>query len=246
MGGNDRYAGFASRYDLFPIDPAAREFFRRLFAEHQVSTVLDCACGTGRDLTLFHSLGCDVIGSDLSPSMLAKARQTLAHGGIQAPLHEIDYRDLPAHFDRPFEAVACLGGSLLESSNESEMLRALRSMHEVLRQGGLLVLTQGMTDKLWRERPRFILDVNTPEISRVFVIDYFDHGARFDILDVFHSSSESGLKAWSIVHPHVLLGADYERLLKRAGFTDVRLLGGYDFAAYDVEASDRLIVVARK
>ena len=246
MSTNDRYEGFVDRYDLFPSDPADREFFRRLFVENRVARVLDCACGTGRDLITFHSLGCEVVGSDLSPSMLEKARKNLTAAHVDAPLYRMDFRDLPTHFDQPFDAVVCLSGSLLEVPDETEMLRGLRSMHAVLRQGGLLVLTQGMTDKLWRERPRFLLEINTSDLSRLFVIDYFDHGARFNILDVFHSSRESGLKVWSMDHPRVLLGADHRRLLHGARFADVQLFGGYDFETYDVETSNRLIVVARK
>ena len=126
------------------------------------------------------------------------------------------------------------------------MLCALRSMRAVLRQDGLLVITQGMTDKLWRERPRFILEINTSEISRLFVIDYINDGARFSILDIFHSSKQKGLKVWSIDHPHILLGADHKRLLREAGFADVGLMGDYDFQDYDEATSVRLIVVARK
>ena len=242
---NDRYEGFADRYDLFRHDPAQRAFFRRLFKENRITSVLDCACGTGRDLIPFHSLGYRVVGADVSPSMLARARTNLAAAGIEVPLHRLDYRDLPGHFDRPFDAVVCLSGSLLEAADEAEMLGALRSMHTVLRQDGLLVLTQGMTDRLWRERPRFILEIDTAELSRLFVIDYLDCGARFNILDIFHAAAERRLEVWGIDHPHILLGADYERLLREAGFADVALLGGYDFGAYDAATSLRLIVVAR-
>ena len=41
-------------------------FFERLFSENQVKRVLDCACGTGHELLIFHSLGCETVGSDLS------------------------------------------------------------------------------------------------------------------------------------------------------------------------------------
>lgn len=93
----DAYRGFAERYDLtfgglVEHEPAAAEFFRRLFAENSVRTVLDCACGTGRHLHLFHSLGCEVFGSDLSESMLAQAEKNLAEHGIKPPLCQADYK----------------------------------------------------------------------------------------------------------------------------------------------------------
>jgi ubiquinone/menaquinone biosynthesis C-methylase UbiE len=67
----DAYESFASRYDLFfgkleELDPLITAFYRKLFIDNEVHSVLDCACGTGRDLILFHSLGCEVVGSDIS------------------------------------------------------------------------------------------------------------------------------------------------------------------------------------
>src|SRR3990170_6501240 len=132
----DPYAGLAERYDLFgrfgEHDPQVVELFRRLFDQHNVHSVLDCACGTGRDLHLFHSLECEVVGSDISESMLAQARKNLAWAGVEVPLLKVDYRELPQHFDRTFDAVACLRSSILHMSDEAEVLRAFVSMREVL------------------------------------------------------------------------------------------------------------------
>ena len=48
----DPYADFAERYDLFhetfeEQNPVRVEFFRKVFAENGVRSILDCACGTG-------------------------------------------------------------------------------------------------------------------------------------------------------------------------------------------------------
>lgn len=69
----DAYAGIADRYDLFGRRSGEHEIyrtacFRRLFGGHGVRRVLDCACGTGPDLALFHALGCQVEGQDLYPA----------------------------------------------------------------------------------------------------------------------------------------------------------------------------------
>ena len=83
MTHEDAYAGIAERYDLFRgrFGEHGREemaFFWRLFEKHGVRRVLDCACGTGHDLHLFYLLGCQVMGADISPAMLAQARANLA------------------------------------------------------------------------------------------------------------------------------------------------------------------------
>ncbi|CAB1070233.1 hypothetical protein D1AOALGA4SA_849 [Olavius algarvensis Delta 1 endosymbiont] len=51
----DLYKDFADRYDLFygkfgTYDPLLKKFYQRLFTDNQIHRVLDCACGTGRDL----------------------------------------------------------------------------------------------------------------------------------------------------------------------------------------------------
>jgi ubiquinone/menaquinone biosynthesis C-methylase UbiE len=246
----DFYAGIAERYDLFhgefgKFDTVITDFFRHLFAEHRVESVLDCACGTGRHLPLFHSLGCEVIGSDISSAMLARAEQNLAEYDVDVSLHKVDYRELPAYFDRQFDAVMCLSSSILHMPNEAEVLRALESMHAVLRRGGILVLTQGTTDKQWREKPRFILALNDRDFTRLFVIDYLGRGARYNILDIHHTDEARDLEVWSVEYSRVYLMDDQERLLKASGFKVVDFYGSYDFEPYDKQSSNRLIAVAQ-
>lgn len=245
----DLYAGFAERYDLFhgefgQHDPEQVRFFQQLFARHQVRSVLDCACGTGQHLHMFHTLGCEVTGSDISPSMLAQARKNLAGAGIQVPLYQVDYRALPEHFDRHFDAVTCLSSSLLHMEDDEQALRALRSMRAVLRQGGILILTQGTTDRQWAERPRFILAANTSAFTRLFVIDYLGAGARYNIVDIYRGGDRNELEVWSVEYPHILLRDDQHRLLQAAGFSSIEFFGSYRFEPYQKEESRQLIAVA--
>jgi glycine/sarcosine N-methyltransferase len=246
----DPYEDFAQRYDLFfkgfgQHDPVYVAFFRSLFAENQVQRVLDCACGIGQDLHLFHSLGCQAYGSDISDAMLAQARQNLSGCGMDIPLKRADFRELPRHFEAQFDAVVCLSTSLPHLLEEVEVIRALASMREVLRDGGILVLSQGMCDKQIKERPRFIPAINTRDFSRVFVMEYFDETMRINVLDLFHSENEQDFKANSFEY-QIILQDDYERLLAQVGYRDIQCYGTYRFDPYDKEQSDRLIVVARR
>jgi glycine/sarcosine N-methyltransferase len=247
----DTYKDFAARYDLFFEGPPEheserREFFSRLFSLNKVNRVLDCACGTGHDLIMFNSLGCTVTGSDLSDSMLEEARENLSASNLSAPLIKADYRELPARFQSSFDAAVCLSTSICEMPDESETLKAFTSMHRVLRPGGILILTQGTSDKQWNEKPRFIPMVNTQDFSRVCVIDYFEKSARYNILDIYHSGEKTDFKVWSIMYTGILLRDDFERLLKQAGFEDVDFYGDFDFKPYSKETSSRLIAIAKK
>jgi len=247
----DPYERFAERYDLFfgPFsehEPKKVEFFRELFAHHHVHSVLDCACGTGRDVHLFHSLGCDVSGSDISPAMLAQAERNLATHHVDVSLDQVDYRELHLNYARDFDAVACLSSSIFEMPDELELRRALASMRGMLRDGGILVLTAGMSDKTWKEKPRFIPEISRDDFTRLFVIDYLDHGARFNVVDLHHDAARKDMNVWSITYAHVYLHDDIEAALQAVGFRTYSFYGNYEFEPYDKERSGMMIAVAQK
>lgn len=248
----DTYEDFAGRYDLFfdtfgKHTDEAVAFFRRLFRDNGVKSALDCACGTGHDLVMFQRLGLETLGSDISGAMLAKAEQNLEGLGMDIPLEIADYRELPQHYGRgKFDAVVCLSSAILEMPTETEVLRAFTSMRNVLGGKGILVLSQGTTDKQWNRRPRFVLAVNKPDFSRLFVIDYGKRSAKYNVLDVFHGKGNYEFKVWAGHRLSMFLRDDHERLLGEAGFRHVEFYGSYTFTPYDKAVSDLLIIVAHK
>ena len=212
---HDPCEGFAQRYDRFggsfgEHDPNATVFFSKLVRERGVHRVLDCACGTGKDLHLFHTLGCEVMGSDVSASMLAQARANLAQCGLTVPLYQADYRELSRELPGPFDAVVCLSGSIMHMPDDIQVQRAFQSRRAVLREGGILVLTQGTTDKQWADKPRFILAIgdmhkpnrlnipgeDLPHVSHYFhdVHPYFRK--RLLIVGGRNSAAEAALRCW--------------------------------------------------
>jgi len=246
---SDPYASFAERYDLFfgafhQHEPRKVEFFRQLFERHSVKNVLDCACGTGRDLHLFSKLGVEAFGSDASPAMLAQAERNLASHGLRIPLEQADYRELRFTFARDFDAVACLSSAHFEIPDEHELVRAFAAMRSVLRPGGVLILTSGMSDRTWNEKPRFIPEVNRDDFTRLFVIDYRGRGARFNVVDLTHRGENNVMNLWSITYKRVYLHDDVERSLREAGFADYAFYGSYLFEPYRKESSQMLITVA--
>ena len=247
MTPTDPYETLAARYDrMRGENPKRAAFFRSLFAEHNVRTLLDCACGTGQDLVLFSEMGFACAGSDLSEAMLTQARKTLASAGRDLPVTQADFRGLPDCFSERFDAVVCLSNSINELLEDDETLAALRSMKRVLRPGGLLVLDQGQTDRSIATRQRFVPIVNERDFTRIFEIDIDDERQiqTVHILDAVHTAQAREFHT-SCVRLRIRLEQGWRSVLTEAGMTDIRVLGGWNADDYDPETSQRLIVVCR-
>jgi glycine/sarcosine N-methyltransferase len=241
---DDLYQSLAERYDwMRSEDPVREEFFRDIFVKHGVRRLLDCACGTGRDLLMFQAMGLDVSGSDLSEAMLAEARKNT--GKARIPLRRVDYRELGESYDEQFDAVVCLSNSINEPLEDAETLRALRSMRSVLRPSGILVFDQGQSDASMGNAPRFVPVVNERDFTRFFVIEYAGDVQTVHIFDFLHTEETSSFNQ-TTVPIRIRLRDSWDRILREAGFRQAEFLGSWDGTPYDKELSRRLIAIAEK
>lgn len=243
----DLYEKLANDYDEFgPIDQYLGDeqtFFKNLFAENKVKDVLDCACGTGQHILMLSRLGYHLSGSDYSESMLEAARKNLTARNLTFPLYQCDFRYLERVFDRQFDAVICLTNSLPHLHKDEDLITALKSMRNRLKDNGLLVLTSGTTHYTLT-LPSIEVVVNRPDFSRIFVKKHSKNYQTINIVDLFHTDQRNDSHQYQIVY-RILLDEDYRKLLSLSGFSEIRIFGDYQMNPYNRE-SRRLIVVARK
>ena len=119
--------------------------------------VLEVAVGTGLNLP-FYDAGLSVVGIDLSPDMLAIARQRALDAGRDVDLREGDAHDL-AFDDGSFDTVVCT----FSLCNIPDTDRALGEMRRVLRPGGRLILVDHIRSSvrpiLWLQKVAELLTV---------------------------------------------------------------------------------------
>ncbi|MBE0418499.1 MAG: class I SAM-dependent methyltransferase, partial [Coriobacteriia bacterium] len=92
----------------------AREgpFFRSLFEERGVRSVLDVGCGSGKHAIMFASWGLEVAGADPSEAMLAQARENARESGADVTFVSAGFGELGGALAGTFDAVTCLGNAL--------------------------------------------------------------------------------------------------------------------------------------
>ena len=168
------FSSIADRYDRMnrvmslALD---RRWRRKVIADFDLpprANVLDLACGTG-DFTvalLRRFPDARVTGVDLTPEMLAIARQKLA-GSADVTFCTGDAQDLVAFSDATFDLVVCAFGF----RNFPDKEKALAACHRVLKPAGRLVVLE-----LFRPASRLVGALVNLWLSGVAFL--FAHGAR--------------------------------------------------------------------
>jgi ubiquinone/menaquinone biosynthesis C-methylase UbiE len=241
----DRYADIADRYDqMIEANSSREKFFKTIFDRFRVRSVLDCSCGTGWDLLLFHSLGCHVVGSDLSDSMLKVSQRVISEHRADIDIKKADFQNLKAMHAESFDAVVCLTNSINEV--EVDPIRALESMKEVINPNGIIIFDQGQTDLTMKDPPSYASIINNQNLSRLYTMEYHQDIMKVNIFDFIHDRDSNKfdfshsqfqicirlLKDWRSIQDRCHLRAEY--------------YGDWDGTQYDCDRSKRLITVASR
>jgi len=132
----DPYRNYAGMYDRIfdSMNKGLKMVGIRMFRPSEGMSILDIGCGTGSHLELYQRYKCDLYGIDLSPSMLAIARERL---GDTAQLDLGDATEMPYH-DGKFDLVISML-SLHEMSTQTRS-GVLNEIDRVLKPDGRILL----------------------------------------------------------------------------------------------------------
>jgi SAM-dependent methyltransferase len=140
----------AELYDAI-VQPGPCEAFYREEARRCGGPVLELACGTGR-LTLPLALdGHEVVGLDLSRSMLAAAVRKAAENGIRASFVLGDMREF--YLGQRFGLIVISCNSLAHLTETEDLRSCLRSVRQHLALRGVLAFDVVMPDPKLLARP---------------------------------------------------------------------------------------------
>lgn len=244
---SDEYSVLAEIYDI--LNPkeeifAQKDFFESLIKKHSILKVLDSACGTGWHLSMFHDVGLEAFGSDLSPHMLTVAKRNLE--GKYIPLKVQDFRSLGESWGDTFDMVTCLTTSLPHMLTDGDVVSALMSMYERVSDGGILVISNGITDSLLDSKPKFIPARVNENDAFYFICEYEGQKTlTFNILYVKKGDERIEHIFTSTIY-NAMRKSTLERCLAKTPFKNIEYFGDYDYSPYLPTSSSKLIVVAQK
>lgn len=227
--------------DLIDWDARAEsegQFFIDMLRARGKTRILDVATGTGFHSVQLQKAGFDVVSTDGSAEMLARAFENARQRGIILKTAQADWRWLNRDITGKFDAIVCLGNSFTHLHNETDRRRALAEFYAALKHDGILILDQRNYDA--------ILDVGFASKHKYYYCgdqvtaepEYVD-----DSLARFKYEFQDG----SIFHLNMFpLRKDYTRdLMLDAGFQQVKVFGDFQ-ETYAEHEPDFFIHVAEK
>ena len=247
------YDRFASKYDVMISDKRYDEdlpFFNSIFKKHGVKSVLDCSCGTGKHVIKFSQLGFEATGSDVSIEMINKAKRNAESLGTDADFFQADFKRLTDVFYKKFDCVVCLGNSLNHELEEKGILSALRSMYEVLRNKGVVIIQIRNLPK-WVKEGRRIFPVHfhkEPNGDRkifFYVLDFYRTKVKFNVISFLEFNEKPTFEADSVDY-RIVSAQKLKELMMKIGYRQLKIYGDFKFARFSDEHSEDIIVVGTK
>lgn len=244
-----RYGAFAEYYDSLTSNvsyEAAAEYVADILNENGIKEgiLLDLACGTGTMSVEMAKRGYDVIGIDNSPEMLSEAREKAYEAGEDILFLCQDMCDIDLY--GTVECTLCLLDSLNHLESEEELLAAFKGVSLFTVPGGVFIF-----DVNTQYKHKYVLGDNTfvydnEDVYCVWQNEYDDESGTVEIfLDFFEEEDGLYRRSSEYFTERAFSDETIRRLLKEAGFTDIKAYGELSKDAPS-EKAERVFYVARK
>lgn len=243
------YDDLASDYDTMTDfeNRLGREaaVFRPLIDRFTVHTALDAGAGTGFHSLVLSKLGVGVTAVDISAEMIRKLKENSEKFRIPVDAVVSDFENLTGHISATFDAVLCLGNSLVYLLTDDALLKSLSNFHSLLKPGGVLVIQILNYDRIMKERNRIQSIRKAGDTTFIRFYDYCENRLFFNILTVKETDGKTD-HAINTVELRPLLKEQMSIYLERVGFTSTEHFGSLRFEPFDGNKSSNLVMVVIK
>lgn len=251
----------ARLYDLdLSETPGDVELYIAL-AQRTGGPIVELAVGTGRIAIPLAQEGHRLVGVDLDPAMLARARTKIAAAGVGDRIELVEGDMVAAasieavRHGGPYPLAILALQSILILNTPERQKAVVAAMADLLAPGGLAVVDTwlptpadlvGFDGRLSFEWQRTDPDTGH-DVTKVLAA-WYDHVRRRVTLTTFFDEGEQGTAPvrWTRTDPLRLIGVDeLVGFAQDAGLEVERLAGDHDLGPLE-PGSDRVVMVARK
>lgn len=252
----DEYAVLAQIYDLWSADMSDDIPFYVSEAVASGGPVLEVGVGTGRVASAIARAGVDVVGIDVSPSMLSRGRERLAASGLsdRVELFEADMRAFD--LGRTFPLAVLPYRVFSHALTVGDQLATLRCLRAHLPPGGRLVLNipvpggredVGRRGLLQREGRFPLEDGREAVLFRQTDVEPATQLVRFHfVVDELDADGSVLRRVHGDTTVRLCSPGELEHALARAGFRVRERYGWFDRRPFDADAPEFVCVAVRE
>ena len=255
------YDQFASDYDRFvnwqnrlslEIPLLEKLFPEQKSGDKRPIRILDSACGTGMHALALAKAGYEMLGTDYSREMIARARQNAKEAILEIPFEPIGFGALSSFFgEAGFDSILCLGNSLPHILKEDELSNALTDFHTCLKPGGMLIIQNRNFDEVMRKRDRWMEPQAYQEGETHWIFNRFydfnsDGTIRFNIITLKRTADGPWQSTVLSTLLSPMLQSGLTAALTQAGFIDLHVYGSLGAEEFNPLTSGNLVITARK
>jgi len=260
-GGYEEYPFVAEFYDsVVPYRDRQDVTFFVEMARQAEGPVLEVGCGTGRILIPTARAGIEIVGFDLSSSMLAICREKLSREPkeVQSKVQLIQGDMRQFDLGREFQLVTVPFRPFQHLTTVEDQVSCLMSLHGHLAQGGRVVLDlfnpdvqrlgSGPESGEFGEEPEFTMTDGRRVIRRHRIVSQDHFNQLLDVELIYYVAHPDGREE-RLVHRfpmRYLFRFEVEHLLARTGFQVDEVYADYGKSPYGSKYPGELIFVARK
>ena len=208
-----------------------------------INTILEVGCGPGHHAARLQNMSYQVTGVDIDQSMIEEARKRVP----SAEMLVHDFLDPKALKERSFDAIISLGNSVGLIAVKNDFERIIAKFYQLLRKSqGILIFHLLNTEKErdgWSPPRSVVTDDGEYIFLRGFTTtEKFIHP---EIITLFRSQDDKNWEMTTTGKTHIprISHKKMVSLLRKHGFSDVRVFGDYNRNPFDPLTSVDMITI---
>ncbi len=239
------YKMLSNYYDeLFPSNQTQIAFIQSIIKDKH--RILDVAAGTGNQSLELVKKGYEVTAIDLDPEMVGKIRKKSTTMQLAVDAFELDMRDINQLASNSFDAVICIGNSIVHLDTLEQIETCLTNIHSVLTDHGAIVVQIVNYERILKQQISELPVIKRPEHNLEFHRTYelYNGKIKFNGKLIVEQSNQQEIFTNS-VELIPLTSAHMKNALEVTGFCDIQLFGNFSGEPFQSD-SPALIAVAYK
>ncbi len=229
------------------------EKLQAVLGQAEGQRVLDCSCGNGGQAIPLAKLGWQVTATDTVEACLDTARSNAAREAVSIDFQVCDMRQVSERFGATFDWVVCCC-ALDNLTEDTDIQRAVASMHDVLKPGGKCFISLRNFDEILRTKPRYeVKEERRLAHGRVLRIEDWEYESETHLvyIQLFLQEDEQRKTSsypwpfgWQVeafgLRRRALRRAQLEQHLQQAGFQGIEHIPQAEWKPYEFVAGKPL------